>query len=180
MMKPRIDFRSPFSVAGSLLLLVLASCASTPPQYDATTDADISNLQKEVDSQLVQWITYDRIKDAASLEKGSYQANVAFYAKVDSDLSALELRMEAVPDESTKKLPQFFSNLQQQFMNLQNAHQAEKNLKEVVLVPIRNQMNAQFAVLLTYELSLRGVSSPKQSSTESTSTATAASKVAGH
>jgi hypothetical protein len=37
-------------------------------------------------------------------------------------------------------------------------------------------LNAQFAVLLTYELSLKGVSSPSKSSTTSTATATAAAK----
>ncbi len=159
----------------ALAFTALASCA-TAPQYDATTDSDISNLQKEIDTQLVQWIVDDRLGDADSLKKATYASSTQFYAKVDTDLTALELRMEAIPDASTAKLPDFFTNLRTQLTNLQNAHKKDGHLVEPVLVPIRNQLNAQFAVLLTYELSLKGVSSPSKSSTTSTATTTAAKK----
>ena len=39
----------------ALAFAALASCASAP-QYDATTDSDISSLQKEIDTQLVRVI----------------------------------------------------------------------------------------------------------------------------
>jgi hypothetical protein len=118
----------------------------------------------------------DRLGDADSLKKASYAASTQFYAKVDTDLTALELRMEAIPDSSTVKLPDFFTNLRAQLSNLQNAHQKDGHLVEPVLVVTRNQLNAQFAVLLTYELSLKGVTSPSKSSTTSTATTTAAAK----
>ena len=162
-------------LALALAFAALASCASAP-QYDATTDSDISNLQKEIDTQLVQWMVDDRVGDADALKKASYASSTQIYAKVDTDLTALELRMEAIPDASTVKLPDFFTNLRTQLTNLQNAHQKDGHLPEVVLVAIRNQLNAQFAVLLTYELSLKGVTSPSKSSTTSTATTTAAAK----
>ena len=162
-------------VALALAFAALASCASVP-QYDATTDSDISSLQKEIDTQLVQWMVDDRLGDPDSLKKTSYASSVQFYAKVDTDLTSLELRMEAIPDASTEKLPDFFKNLGDQWKNLQNAHQKEGHLVEAVLVVTRNQLNAQFAVLLTYELSLKGVTSPSKPSTTSTATMTAAKK----
>jgi hypothetical protein len=163
-------------LALALAFAALASCA-TAPQYDATTDSDISSLQKEIDTQLVQWIVDDRLGDADSLKNASYASSTQFYAKVDTDLTALELRMEAIPDASTVKLPDFFTNLRNQLLiNLKNAHQKDGHLVEPVLEVTRNQLNAQFAVLLTYELSLKGVSSPSKSSTTSTATTTAAKK----
>jgi hypothetical protein len=162
-------------VALALAFVAIASCASVP-QYDATTDSDISSLQKEVDAQLVQWMVDDRLGDADSLKKASYAASTQFYAKVDTDLTALELRMEAIPDDSTVKLPDFFTNLRAQLLNLQNTHQKDGHLVEPVINVIRNQLNAQFAVLLTYELSLKGVTSPSRPSTTSTATTTAAKK----
>jgi hypothetical protein len=159
----------------ALAFALLASCA-TAPQYDATTDSDLSSLQKEIDTQLVQWLVDARLGDPDSLKKANYASSVQFYAKVETDLTALELRMEAVPDSSTVKLPEFFKNLHTQLDTLQTAHQKDGHLVEPVLVVTRNQLNAQFAVLLTYELSLKGVSSPSKSSTTSTATTTAAKK----
>ena len=158
-----------------LLVALAAACASVPPQYDQTTDAAISALQKEIDTQLVQWISLKRAGDPASLAKATYQANIDFYNKVEVDLTSLELRMEAVPDKSTQKLPEFFSNIRTELSNLQTQHK-EGPLSEIVLTATRNQMNAQFAVLMTYELSLKGVSSSSKSSTDSTATSTAAAK----
>jgi hypothetical protein len=43
----------------------LLSCA-TVPQYDQTTDTSITALQKEVDTQLVQWLALQRAGDPAS------------------------------------------------------------------------------------------------------------------
>lgn len=166
--------------SGSAILVgsILLSACATLPQYDATTDSDISALQKEIDAKLVQWISYSRAADATIAQKGSYQANTDFYSKVDTDLTSLELRMEAVADKSTAKLPQFFENMRAQMKNLQDAHKADSTLKEIVITPVRDQLNAQFAVLLTYELSLKGVSSNSSSSTKSTATTTAAAKAA--
>lgn len=159
----------------AICVCVSASCTTTP-QYDQTTDSAISSLQKEVDLQLVQWMTYKKVGDADSLQKASYKSNIDFYSRVDSELTSLELRIEAVPDRSTEKLPTFFDNLRQQLSNLEKTHQQDGTLSVIVLTPIRNQLNAQFAVLLTYELSLKGVSSGSTSSTDSTATKTAAAK----
>src|ERR1700691_801510 len=58
----------------ALVFAALASCASAP-QYDATTDSDISSLQKEIDTQLVQWMVDDDLGDADSLKKASYASS---------------------------------------------------------------------------------------------------------
>jgi hypothetical protein len=158
-------------------IAVVAGCASAP-QYDQTTDAAIGNLQKEVDSQLVQWISDQRENTDASKKDASYAQNEKFYDKVDTDLTSLELRMEAVPDASSSKLTKFFDALYQQINNVRDVHQKQGNLSAVAITATRNQLNTQFAVLITYELSLKGVSSPTKSSTESTATTTAANKAA--
>lgn len=158
-----------------LISIFVISCASVP-QYDAETDNQITTLQKEIDSQIVKFIGFSRQTDAASKTKGSYSQNIDFYNKIDTDITSLELRMEAVPDPSTKNLPQIFNNLRKQIDNIQDAHKTKGNLPEVVWTALRNQLNAQFAALLTYELSLKGVGSPSSSTMQSTSTATASSK----
>jgi hypothetical protein len=158
-----------------LISILVISCASVP-QYDAETDKQITTLQKDIDSQLVKFITYSRQTDAASKTKGSYSQNIDFYDKIDTDITSLELRMEAVPDPSTKNLPQIFKNLREQFKNIQDAHKQQGNLSEVAWTALRNQLNAQFAILLTYELSLKGVGSPPSATMQSTSTETTSSK----
>ena len=163
-------------ITATIAAMVLFSSCATPPQYDSTTDAAISNAQKEIDSQLVKWISADWAGDAASLDKASFDANRDFYSKVDVDLTALSFSMEAVADKSTAKLPQFFENLRTQIDNLRNDHLKNIHLKAETLQIVRNQLNAQFAVLLTYELSLKGVNSPSSATTQSTATATAAVK----
>jgi hypothetical protein len=156
--------------------LLLASCAA--PQYDEKADAQITGLQKEVDSQIVQFIADAHAGDAESLKKSSYANNVDWYNKVDSDLSSLELRMEAVVDPSTKNLPQIFGNFRTQMSNLQTVHKKKKNLGWVDWTATRNQLNVTFAVLLTYELSLKAAGTSSSGTTKSTATDTANAKAA--
>ncbi|MBF0480441.1 MAG: hypothetical protein HQK81_02450 [Desulfovibrionaceae bacterium] len=158
----------------SLAALLLSSCAA--PQYDSITDAQISSLQKEVDSQMVQFITLSRQNDQDSIKKGSYSQNIEFYNKVETDLTSLELRIEAVPDLSTSVFPELFAKMRKGVENIRQAHQKNGNLPDIVWTPLRTQLNSGFAVMLTYELSLKGVSSPSKPTTTSTATVTAAAK----
>jgi hypothetical protein len=166
-----------FAPAGVLFVLVafVASCVSVP-QYDATTDTNLTNLQKEVDSELVLLISLQREGDPASLKKAAYQQSIDFYNRVDTDLTSVELRMEAVPDPSTSNLPQIFANLRAEFGSLQDTHRQQVNLDEHYLIPVRNLLNVQFASLLTYELSLKGVQTPSTATTSSTAVSTATAK----
>jgi len=153
--------------------LLVSGCVSAP-QYDATTDSDISSLQNEIDSELVQWTSLAQAGDAASLQKQSYAQNTSFYDKVDSDLETLELRLEAVQDPSTANMPQYFSNIRAQIANLKALHEKNNNLDALTLKGIRPTMNLNFAILLTYELSLKGVASNNSTATSSTATSVGA------
>ena len=167
----------PASIVIAVVTWLCASCGGAP-QYDDTANMQLTNLQKEVDSQIVRFISDDRQHDPASLKDANYSQNIKWYNNVDTDSTALELRMEAIVDPSTANLPEIFNNLHAQMMNIENLHRKEGNLPAVVWIPLRNQLNAQFAVLLTYELSLKNVNSTSSSpSTKSTATAAANAKV---
>jgi hypothetical protein len=162
---------------GLVVLLILLAAGCAVPQYDDTANTELTALQKEVDSQIVTFISLARQGGPDALKKGSYAQNIDWYNKVDTDTTSLELRMEAVLDPSTKNLPTFFDNLRQQFTNLRTTHQAKGNLPAPVWVVTRNQLNVQFAVLITYELSLKGTGA-SAGSTTSTATTAAAAKAA--
>ena len=164
------------SLCGILFLSFATVSCGGPPQYDDKADTQLTDLQKEVDSQIVQLISWQHQHDSASLKKASYAQNVDWYNKVDTDTMALELRMEAVSDPSTANLPQFFDNLRTQFTNIKTSHAADTNLEEEIWIVLRSQLNVQYATLITYELSLKGVSSASSSSTKSTSTTNATAK----
>lgn len=154
-----------------LFAIVLASCA-TPPQYDDQADTQITNLQKEIDSQIVKFISDAHQGDTAALKDSSYLQNIKWYNQVDTDLTSLELRMESSSDPSTANFPQFFDNMRTELSNIQKDHQGKGNLGVAVWTVSRNQLNAQFAVLLTYEISLKNMKSTSSSSPSTTSTAT--------
>lgn len=124
-------------IAG-LMAVVLAAWVSVP-QYDQTTDSAISSLQKEVDAQLVQWISDEKDNTDASKNDASYARNIKFYDKVDTDLTSLELRMEAVPDPLTSRLTTFFTSLRQQLADVRDLHQKKGNLSATFLTPTRAQ-----------------------------------------
>src|ERR1051326_5260072 len=87
---------------GIIALLFATSCAA--PQYDAQTDKLISQLQTDVDSEIVSLITLDRkiarlsgkadqtsqkaLAEAKS--KAGYEANADFYDKIDVGLIGLQ------------------------------------------------------------------------------------------
>jgi hypothetical protein len=172
-------FAGRVAIIGSAILL--ASCVSVP-QYDATTDTQLSALQSEIDSKLVEWATDVSSPDPGTKAKAGYSKNVDFYNKVDTDMESLELRMEAVPDASNHNLPTYFTNLRQMLTNLKGAQQQleQQNppayLSAGGLTATRWQFAAQFAPLITYELTLKGVASSKSATTKSAATATANEK----
>lgn len=176
MMRNLAAVRSVLSMV--VLLLVTAGCASVP-QYDAVTDAAVTALQREVDGRLVALQSAAEriaagstagVPDTDAQQILSYAANGAFYDTVEADLTALELRMEAVQDPSTANLPQHFQTIRTMLANLRQLHRAQNGLGARAIGITRLQMNAQFATLITYELALKGVAAPKQAATSSTAT----------
>lgn len=140
------------------LLLLVAGCAV--PLYDEQTDKEITALQREVDGRLTAWITLARSHDTASVAKLSYAQNSEFYDQVDTDLTVLRTRMLASADPSSAKLAPVFDNLAASIGDLRKVHEAQDRLGAAALVATRNQFNAQFSTLLTYELVLKKGAAP--------------------
>lgn len=76
--------------------------------------------------------------------------------------------MEATPDPSTANLPIVFSNLSNQIGSLRTLHSDQDTLSEPYLRGEQQLLDAQFATLLTYELSLKTIGG---GTTQSTATA---------
>ena len=117
----------PSSGVLTVVALFLAGCAA--PQYDDQTDKLITQLQTDVDTEIVSLITLDHkidalTKQAAALAakadaasqktlastqkaladaktKAGYEANTSFYDKVDVDLTGLQTRVDAEPSPAT-------------------------------------------------------------------------------
>ena len=139
------------------IVFFIGACAS--PQYDSKADTAIGALQSNLHGQIDGWIS---------------KSKPATYDTVDTDLKSLELRMEATPDPSTANLPIVFSNLSTEITNLKNTHKQSGTLSEFFLRATQQQLDAQFAALLTYELSLKTVGTG--GTTQSTATAQNPSK----
>ena len=147
-----------------LIAFFICSCASAP-QYDSKADAAISDLQSKLHGQINGWISGSTPID--------YTKNIKFYDELDTSLKGLELRMEATPDPSTANLPIIFVNLSTQIANLRSIHK-QGSPTGYYLKAKQQQLDAQFAALLTYELSLKTVGSA--GATQSTATSQNASK----
>src|ERR1041384_3826535 len=97
---------------GGAVCLVLVACSAPP--YDEQTDRLISALQSDVDSQIVMLLSLDRrVAElsganndlarkslAEARARAGYDANAAFYDKLDSQLTSLRLRVDALPTEA--------------------------------------------------------------------------------
>lgn len=135
------------------MLFLVAGCAA--PLYDEQTDQEITAVQREVDSWLVTLTALSSRHDKASIDKASYAQNSDYYDKIDSDLTILRTRMLASPDPSAAKLAPIFDNLAATITDLRKVHEAQDRISAAALVATRNQLNAQFSILLTYELALK-------------------------
>jgi hypothetical protein len=151
--------------------LVLVACSAPP--YDEQTDRLISELQYDVDSQIVMLLSLDRrivelaptntdaarkaIADARA--RAGYEANAAFYDKLDSQLTSLRLRVDALPTEATPNIDRAIDELRANLLSgegsLRSVHQKQSILGEAYLRNERRLLNAQFQALLSYELVLK-------------------------
>ncbi len=162
------------------VLLLVAAC--TAPQYDDQTDKLISQLQTDVDTEIVSLITLDRKisslsgkVDAASQKaladartKAGYDANTTFYDKVDVDLTSLQTRVDAEPSAATPHLDKAIQDLRDNLLaakgSMQARHQEAGILSEVYLRYVQKLVDAQMGALLTRELGLKSGGSSSTSS----------------
>ena len=172
-------------IAG-VLTMTLGGCL-TPPQYDDQTDKLISQLQTDVDTEIVTLISLDHkianLKDktdaasqkdlAEAKPKAEFDANSTFYDRVDVDLIALRMRVDAEPNIATPRLDSAINYLRKNLLEdgncMRTLHQQnDVILSEFVLTNMQKLVDAQIGALLTAELEL------KNSSTSSSSTGSAA------
>jgi hypothetical protein len=156
--------------------IVLGACSAPP--YDEQTDRLISALQYDVDSHIVTLLSLDRkiaelsranddlarkaLADARA--RAGYEANAPFYDKIDSQLTSLRLRVDALPNEATPNIDRSIDELRANLLtgegSLRSVHQQRGVLSEAYLRNERNILNAQFQALLTYELVLKSGATP--------------------
>jgi hypothetical protein len=157
------------------LALMLGACGAPP--YDEQTDRLISALQYDVDSQLVALLSLDhqiaeyssantdagRKALAETKARAGYDANAPFYDKLDSQLTSLRLRIDALPNEATSDLDRSIDELRANLLtgegSLRSVHQQRGVLSEAYLRNERRILNTQFQALLSYELVLKAGSS---------------------
>lgn len=156
-----------------ILAFWLGFGACSAPPYDEQTDRLISELQYDVDSQLVTLLSLDRqTADASTANteagrnalaqaraKAGYEANAPFYDKLDSRLTSLRLRIDALPNEGTSDLDRAIDELRANLLtgegSLRSVHQQRGVLSQAYLQNERRILNTQFQALLSYELVLK-------------------------
>jgi hypothetical protein len=168
----------PLPAAAIVLMTVAAGCV-TAPQYDDQTDKQISQLQTDIDTQIVTLITLDHkiqaltgktdatsqkaLADATS--RASYDANTAFYDKVDVDLTTLQTRVDSEPSAATPHLDSSLKNLHDNLLtadgSMQLTHQKVTVLSATYLQSAQVIVDAQIGALLTRELGLKNAGASK-------------------
>ena len=154
--------------------LILTGCSV--PQYDSQTDQLITSLQTDTDSLLVHLISLDQqiaslsgktdktsiAALAVARSSASYASNSSSYNKINVDFLALKTRVDAEPNASTNHLDKALQDISDNLFgsgSLENQHMADNVLSAAYLTPEQKILDAQFSVLLTYELVLKSGSS---------------------
>jgi len=175
-----------FLVATPITILLLEGCITfTPPAYDDQTDTLITQLQVDVDTEIVTLISLDhkisslsQKTDDESLKaladaktKSGYDANGTFYDKVDVDLIGLKIRVDAQPNSVTHHLDVSLKDLRDNLLgsdaSMRLLHQSDGILSEDKLGFFQKLVDAQIGALLAYELQLKNGSSSSGGSTSS-------------
>jgi len=157
-----------FLVVFSVAYLV---CSCAAPQYDSAADKAITDLQHKIHLQMDNWISgvaprgYGFKPQSRPNAGPPVPPNIKFYDDVDTDLTALEIRMEASPDPSTVQLPDRFSGLKANIAALKQYHIKEcpgprdEDCKSMSFVKglqgMQKLMDIDFANLMRYELTLK-------------------------
>jgi hypothetical protein len=141
--------------------LCLAVAACSAPPYDEQTDRLISTVQSDVDSEIVMLISLDRkIAElsgatgeaarkalAEARAKAGYEANAEVYDKLDSQLTSLRLRVDALPNEATPNIDHSIDELRASLLSdegsLRSIHKKRGVLSEAFLLEERRLLNSQ-------------------------------------
>lgn len=157
----------------AVLVVGLAAAGCSAPAYDEETDRLISALQSDVDGEIVMLISLDRevarlsartddLSRKALAEakaNATYEANIKFYNKIDTELNSIRLRIASAPSKAGQSIGHSLDELDQNLLSpkgsLRSEHEMRGTLPEVYLRIERGALNQQFQALLAYEQVLK-------------------------
>ena len=138
----------------------------TVSQYDATTDQEVTQLQKD-NTQL-----FLDMQRSAGTPDFAYTKFQGEYDKLETELQSLKLRVEAIPNNSLTE--QEVDLLQKDLDLLQQAHKAGMSISEIV--PMQDAMNRIYGAILKLELAKKDMRATSANNTDGSSKS-ASSKV---
>ena len=144
------------SVVSFLFIAVLTAsgCAvKYISSYDELTDKNVTQLQRKTESFLIDLGTKDGLPEC------SYQNNANFYTETKVDLSAIEVRAKAIPQNDTTVKQLFLLN--ESLNLLEKLHKLKDKKSQSSgelrcfspdeLLPTRNALNSSFTAILKLE-----------------------------
>lgn len=138
-----------------LSCVLMTACATVT--YDAQADRQLTALTQEINFQFITW---ENQLNAPRPTPVTY--NAKFYDKVETNITTLEIRMEAAQTTATNKLAGIFQSLYKQvevFRKFQLKHGPFKRKADAPFFHAEQDLlNVQIAPILTFELSIK----PKQ------------------
>ncbi|HDY7896818.1 hypothetical protein ACEUKD_08400 [Vibrio diabolicus] len=133
-----------FILVAFLLSVILTGCTITiVSAYDEVTDKSVTQLQRDVESFFVG------IESKSGLPECTYESNKGFYEKAKVDISAIEVRARAVPnnDITIKQIELLNDSLKK----LETLHKI-RCFDEDTVAPLRSSFNSSFTSILKFEL----------------------------
>ena len=128
-----------------LCFVALSGCTAINlmPNYDERTDKLVTALQHKFETFFV------RLEDTIGTDAASYEHNKAFYQEIRVDISALELRVNAIPNNT--KTQEQVTLLKDNLKLLKAFHQ--QGLKSTAVIdPPRQLFNMSLQNILRLEL----------------------------
>jgi hypothetical protein len=145
MKKANIEFsRSFFYFVALVLTLAVPGCGvKFVADYDELTDKSVTELQRKVESFLVD------IERKVGTDDATYSNNTGFYDEVRVDISAIRVR--AAAREKNEITLEQLDLVQENLDNLEKLHQLGFKSPEEI-EPVRKAFNASFTAILKFEL----------------------------
>lgn len=124
--------------------LAVSGCMSVRliADYDQKIDEGVTALQKKTESFLVK---LERTCEAA---EGAYAQHVSFYDEAKVDLSALQVRADAIA--KNKQTSEQLKLLKDSFEQMEAQH--KKGFTPIVVTRTRGLLNPHFTAILTLEV----------------------------
>ncbi len=151
------------AVCGGFLLM--ANCSVS---YDDVADQDINSVTKEIDQQFQTWAG-----QAAAGKPVAYDENTAqTYGRIEGDLAALSVRLNASPDLPTQTMSARAQSLRDQIEGVRNLHAKEKAISNPqFFIGEEKLLDTQLTVLNTYEATLKSGASTSTASSDASARA---------